>query len=230
MERVMLTSTPEKVDPRWTALIVVDMQNDYIASDGLFAKMALDVEAVQAIVEDVGQLIASARSAGIPVIFVRNWHSSASDSEAWLERSGRRFRGGPRAAEAGTWGAEWYPGIEPAERDTVIHKTRYDAFLRTDLDEQLRDRGIRTLVLCGTATNVCVESTARSAHMRDYYVVLVGDCCAASDTGLHRATLANIERHFGTVVQRSEVEAIWTTATADQTSPSAVGVGQPGAH
>ena len=109
---------------------------------------------------------------------------------------------------AGTWGAEWYE-VEPRRDGVILDKFRYDGFLGTALEMMRRARGVETVICCGTATNVCVESTARSAHMRDFHLLLVSDCCAAYDRTLHEATLENIRRHFGIVATADEVEAAW---------------------
>jgi ureidoacrylate peracid hydrolase len=95
----------------------------------------------------------------------------------------------------------------------VVTKHRYSAFVDTSLDLVLRSRGVRTIVVTGTATNVCVESTARHGHMLDYYVVLPADASATPDLPAHEATLHNVRKFFGTVVQADEVGAIWRAAT-----------------
>jgi ureidoacrylate peracid hydrolase len=205
----MLRTLAEKIDPRWTALLVVDMQNDYIHSDGSVARLGLDVQPVQDMTPRLLRLVDSARAAGAPVIYTRNWHSPATDSEPWLERNTRRStEPGTRGGMANSWGADWY-GVCPSEAELVISKFRYDAFLGTNLEYVLRARGIRSVVCCGTATNVCVESTARAAHMRDYYLVLAEDCCAATDAAAHQATLQNIERHFGVLASLADIESAW---------------------
>jgi ureidoacrylate peracid hydrolase len=205
----VLTTLAEKVDPKWAALLVVDMQNDYLDDHGVLGREGRNLETGRAIVEPIRQAVAAARRAQALVVFIRNWHSAASDSDAWLEASNRRHPGGPRSAEAGTWGAGWYPTLEPKDGDLVIHKTRYDAFLKTPLEEELQARGIKTVIVCGTTTNVCVESTARSAHMRDFYVVVPSDCCSAPEPELHRASLLNLDRQFGVVVPLSELLEAW---------------------
>lgn len=205
----MLTTLEEKVDPRWTALLVIDVQNDYVHPQGAGGKSGLNMQPAVAMVPRLLRLIEAARQAGVYVIYTRNWHSPQTDSEAWLERVQRSARQGvSRSAMKETWGAAWY-GVEPRADEPVIDKFRYDAFLGTRLEYLLRARQIRTVVCTGTATNVCVESTARAAHMRDYYLVMVDDCCATYDEELHRATLRNIERHFGLVVSSEELIRCW---------------------
>lgn len=205
----MLTTLEQKLDPRWTALLIVDMQNDYIDDHGVLGQKGRDLSACRAIVEPVTRLVNTARDANVSVVFIRNWHSADSDTDVWLEASNRRHPGGPRSAVAGTWGAEWYPPLVPEPADLQLNKTRYDAFINTDLEQQLRERGIRSVVVCGTTTNVCVESTARAAHMRDFYLVLPEDGCASPDPQLHKNTLVNIEKQFGVVVSIEDILPIW---------------------
>jgi ureidoacrylate peracid hydrolase len=211
----MLSSLEEKVDPRWTALLVIDVQNDYAHPEGACGRSGYDMQPAVEMVPRLLQLIEAARRAGVFIIYTQNWHSPATDSEAWAERvqqAGRRGR--QRSALAGTWGADWY-GVEPAEGEYVLKKFRYDAFLGTNLEFLLRARGVRTVICTGTATNVCVESTARSAHMRDHYLVVAGDCCATTEEELHRVALRNLERHFGVVVTGAELQRCWAQVPAE---------------
>ena len=211
--RRVLRTLEEKLDPRWSALLAIDVQNDYIHPEGASGRRGGDVQSAVEMMPRLIKLVDAARTAGVRVIYTRNWHGPATDSEPWLERSTRGTGDqANRAGLAGSWGAEWYE-IQPAEGEHVINKFRYDAFLGTNLEYYLRAHGIRTVVCCGTATNVCVESTIRAAHMRDHYVVLASDCCAAPDPELHRATLRNVERHFGTLATLSEIEACWAAVS-----------------
>ena len=162
----------------------------------------------QAMVPTLRELIGSARRAGALVVFVRVSHDETTDSEVRLEH--RRERKAPVCVE-GTWGVEWYADLHPQPGDVVVTKHRFSAFINTPLDLILRSRGIKTIVLTGTATNVCVESTARDGHMLDYYVVLPEDGAATSDLPAHEATLHNIRRHFGDVVTAAEVRQVWET-------------------
>jgi ureidoacrylate peracid hydrolase len=196
-----------------TALLVVDIQNDYIHPDGRVGRSGQDVTPVVEMIPRLHGLVEAARSSGVPIYYARNWHGPNTDSEPWRSRRNGPERSGGSAGVAGTWGAEWYE-IAPRDGEVVIDKFRYDAFLGTPLEMMLRARGIRTVVCCGTATNVCVESTARAAHMRDFHLVLVGDCCAAADRAMHDGTLENIRRHFGIVADGVEVAAAWAEAAA----------------
>ena len=195
-----------------TALLVIDMQNDYLDESGALARAGLPLDHVRDIVPAVWELIFAARSAGVRVVFTRNWHTPETDTPAWVQGFAKTAGAAGRAGLAGTWGADWYAGIEPEADEIVISKSRYDAFLRTDLDARLRELGITSVAMCGTATNVCVELTARGAHMRDYHTVLVSDACAASDQQLHEAAIKNVARHFGAVAAVEQVLECWQSA------------------
>ena len=202
----MLTTLSEKVDPKHAALIVIDMQNDFVHDDGGLAKNGGNVKPTQAIVPALNRLIAEARKAGTPVIFVRAAHNEWTTSEARREK--QRGRTHPICVE-GTWGCEFY-GVAPLDDECIVTKHRFSAFINTDLDLILRAQGIKTIIMTGTATNVCVESTARDGFMLDYYVVFLGDCTGCGDPEMHDATLKNIARTFGVVCDSTDVVEAWT--------------------
>jgi ureidoacrylate peracid hydrolase len=200
------TSKLSKLLSEPAALIVIDIQNDYIHPAGALGRSGKELQYVHAMMPRLHQLIEDARRNRVPIYFARNWQDRNTDSAAWRSRTaGRSY---DPTAVAGTWGAEWFE-ITPKANEIVVDKYRYDAFLGTPLELMLRAGKIETVVCCGTATNVCVESTARAAFMRDFNLILVADCCAATDRNLHDATLTNIKRHFGLVASASEVTAAW---------------------
>ena len=210
-----LWSLAEKVVPAHTALIVIDVQNDFCAPAGMLSAEGLDVSAAVATAERLEGFIAVARQAGVLVIFARSFLSSDDNrylSDVLLEQATRRRAGSytlrPVCVE-GTFGSDFYGNVRPVAGDPVVTKHRYSAFMRTDLETVLRTAGIRTVVLTGVATNVCVETTARDAFMHDFYVVLCSDGTAAYSATEHDATLATIDRYFGQVASIAEVTAAW---------------------
>jgi ureidoacrylate peracid hydrolase len=208
----MLTTLREKVDPARAALLVVDMQNDFVHEEGALAMNGGNVAPTQAIVPALNALIAEARVSGTPVIFIRAAHSEWTTSEVGREkRLGRRFA----VCVEGTWGCDFY-GVAPLAGDCIVTKHRYSAFINTNLDLILRAQGIETLIMTGTATNVCVESTARDGFMLDYYVVFLADCTGTGDPYLHEATLKNIGRAFGTVCSSRDVIQEWSKSRVPQ--------------
>jgi ureidoacrylate peracid hydrolase len=185
---------------------VVDVQNDFCHQDGRFGRAGADVHGLQAAVDRLLSLIEAARRAAIPVILIKTHHSRWDSSTSWRSREIRRLSG--EVCAPGSWGAEFYR-IQPHLDDCVIVKHRYSAFVGTPLEVVTRSLGRPTLVLAGVTTNVCVESTARDAFMRDYQVVIVEDCTAALTKDEHEGALRNIRSYFGRVVEASAVEAVW---------------------
>ena len=175
------------------ALLVIDMQVDYSGSG---------CEPVAGVVES---LVAAARRAGVPVIWVRTEHSAATDTAVWLSRRS----GAERVCRPGTPGIEYYH-VRPEPGEPVVTKHRYSAFIGTDLEIRLRAMGVTALTCCGLRTNVCVESTVRDAFQRDIATVVVADGCKSADVSLHEAALRNIRAHFGRVISSGEVLARWS--------------------
>lgn len=147
-----------------TALIVVDMQNDFAHPDG-----ALFVPDAEASIPRIRALLDKARAAGARVVFTQDWHAE-DDPE---------FRIWPRHAVAGTWGAEIVRELTPLPGETRIQKLRYDAFYGTPLEHLLRLWGVKHVVVVGTVANICVLHTAGSAALRWFEVVLPEDGTSA---------------------------------------------------
>jgi ureidoacrylate peracid hydrolase len=186
-----------------SALIVVDMQNDFCHDDGALAKRGVDVGPTQEMAPRLVAFVDAARAAGRPVIYLANMHDSWTDSPAWKQRHGEF---GADICRPGSWGAAFY-AVEPRPEERVVPKHRYNAFVGTDLDMILGARGLTTLIFTGVATNVCVETTARDAFVRDYKVVLIRDCLAGSSVEEHEASLRTLERYFNGLVLDSRQAA-----------------------
>ena len=197
----------EKVQPQHTALLVVDVQNDFCHSDGAYVKRGNDVSLIQAMVPTLQRTIESAREHGLTVIFLRIVQSPDTNSDAWeaLESDDE----GPRLVMEGTWGAEFYHPIKPLPGEREIIKHRHSGFNRTPLDLLLRSQGIKTVVLGGVASNVCVEATAREAADNDYYVVFLEDGSASAKQELHDDALFTIRTYIGEVASCDQVIAAW---------------------
>jgi ureidoacrylate peracid hydrolase len=216
----ILSTIAEKVAPQHAALLVIDMQNEFCSADGHIARSGKNVTAGQALAGRLPTFIAAARDAGVLVIFVRNIYSTPTNhylSDVWLEQAARRRAGGGTLEPVcgqGAWGAEFYGDVRPGPTDPIVTKHRYSAFHNTDLDTILRAHAIRTVILTGVVTNVCVETTAREAHVRDYYVVLVDDGTAAYSQVDHESTLRNIDRFFGEVSTIAQLRKVWTVEPA----------------
>jgi ureidoacrylate peracid hydrolase len=214
---VPLTTLSDKIRPSHAALIVIDMQNDFCASDGFVAKGGRDVSHVQQMAKRLPALIEHARRAGVLVVFVRCAYSTDDNrylSDVWLEQAARRQGGGYTLApvcQDGTAGGEYYGDVRPIAGDIVVTKHRYSAFHGTDLDMILRAHGVRTVVLTGVSTHVCVETAAREAFVRDYYTVLVSDGSAAYSPEEHEIALKIVDRFFGEVTSIDEILPLWPT-------------------
>jgi ureidoacrylate peracid hydrolase len=203
------------IDVSKTAVIVVDMQNDFGAKGGMFDRAGLDLSGIQAAVGPISQVIARAREHGIPIIYVKEVLSQdLSDVGGGHSPHGRMARrmaiGESVAAPDGqpsrihiddTWHTEILPELAPQADDTIIKKRRWSAFYKTELDNKLRALGAQYLIVIGCTTSVCVESTIRDAAFRDYACLLSADCTAQppvrSPQSTHDASLVVIARHFG---------------------------------
>lgn len=214
----MLRDLSDKVAPHHTAVLAVDLQNDFCAVGGYMHREGVSLRMVDQMVPPTRTLLAAARQAEIATIYFRANYSSVSNwylSQTWLERASRVNREGGHldygVCEEGSWGFEFFGDLGPvgSSNELVITKHRYSGFVGTEVDIVLRSRGVRTVVIVGVASNVCVESTARDAFMRDYYVVLPRECCATYSDEEQRATLRNIDNYFGEVVPMPEVVGAW---------------------
>lgn len=215
----MLRTLAEKVQPGHTALLMVDVQNDFCAEGGAMHREGFDVSAAAAMVPRLERLLEAARAAKALPVWIRNVYNTPANfylSEVWLEQATRKRKGNYTerpVCEAGGWNGDFFM-IRPKPDEVIVTKHRYGAFEGTDLDLVLRSKGIRTVIMTGVATNVCVETTARQAFLKDYYVVFTSDCTANYLPELHQGTLANIEQYFGQVVTSEEVMACWRGAAS----------------
>ena len=216
---MMLRTLGDKVQPAHSAVLIVDVQNDFCAEGGAMHSEGRDLALVQAMVPRLARLVEAARVARVPCVWIRNVYNTDPNwylSEVWLEQASRRRRGlyvERPVCESGAWNGDFY-GVTPRLDEVIVTKHRYGAFESSDLDLVLRSRGIRTVIMTGVATNVCVETTARQAFLRDYYVVFTRDCTATYSEAEHEATLGNIDQFFGQVARSDEVIACWPRVLA----------------
>src|SRR5205807_4796375 len=153
-----------ELDPKRTALIVVDMQNDFVSEGG-----SLLVPDAKGTVPNIQRLLELARTSDMRVVFSQDTHDERDPEwEIW-----------PEHARRGTWGWQIVDELQPREDELVVQKVRYDAFYGTSLDHMLRQWGVDTLVICGTVANICVHYTAASAALRWYRVVIPRDAVSA---------------------------------------------------
>ena len=178
-----------RIDPARTALIVVDMQNDFVKEGG-----TLVVPDAQATIPNVKSLLDFARGSGMKVVFTQDTHEEGDPEwEIW-----------PEHVRKGSWGWEIVDELRPLEGELVLNKVRYDAFYGTHLDHFLRLWGTGTLVICGTVANICVHYTAASAALRWFEVVIPKDATSALDPFDLEASLRQTSFLFAGKITQSE--------------------------
>lgn len=176
-----------------TALLVIDCQVDFGSPDGEMARRGMDMAAPQAAVSKAKGLVEAARAIGVKVVFVRLLTQKGGDDALCVE---------------GTSGADFI-GPLPQAGEAVVSKTRYSAFARTGLAEQLQAAGVDTVVLAGLTTECCVASSAWDGFERDFHIVIAADACAAYAPDLHRHALQALEMSGAVVVPSAAVAAGW---------------------
>ena len=162
------------IDPQKTALLVVDMQNDFVKKGG-----SLVIPDAEATIPAIMRLLASARASRARVVYGQDTHTPGDPEwQIW-----------PEHCRESSWGWEIVPELAPRDGETVLRKVRHDAFFGTPLDHLLRFWGIETLVLCGTVANIGIHHTAASAALRRYSVVIARDAISALEPFDLEATL-----------------------------------------
>ena len=214
MEPTILATLEERIQPRRTALFVVDMQKDFCLEGFGTHRVGRDLGPTRAIIPIIGNLLDTARDCGVLVAHIGFWTlpDNLSDSGSWLAQRRRSTVSSDTLAIAGSEGAEFIEELAPRAGELVVHKHRYSGFKGTDLDMVLRAREIETVVITGVSTNVCVESTLRDAFENNFYVCVPGDAVASWNMELHAATLATVDARFGLVTTADEVIRIWRAA------------------
>ncbi|HEY0567348.1 MAG TPA: isochorismatase family cysteine hydrolase [Xanthobacteraceae bacterium] len=209
----LLVTLEQKISPDKAALLVIDVQNDFVADKGFFAGVGADVGVIQRrTIPPLLRLIDAARAAGVLVVFVQAIYDPQDLSPAMRERNLRTGRDTPRCL-TGSWGADFF-SVRPTQDDVVVIKHRYSAMINTGLNELLKERGIESLLLTGVSTDTCVESTGRDAYFMDYYVTMVSDCCGAVSDADHSGALARFDRDYGAIVTSDEVINSWAALGA----------------
>jgi nicotinamidase-related amidase len=199
----VFTTLDELVDPRHTALLVVDMQRDFCTPGGAFDRLGVDISMYPAMVPRLVHLVEVARAAAVRVIYILMTvlPGRASESPAQI-RFNLRLHLSNHEGEAlryttdGSEGQQLIPELTARDGDLIVKKYRSSGFWGTNLDMLLRSNGIKSVVVAGCTTEGCVESTARDAMFNDYYVVIPEDCVASDDPAQHDASLLLMRHRF----------------------------------
>ena len=206
------------LDTGRTAVIVVDMQNDFGSKGGMFERAGIDISGIQKAVAPTARALDAARAAGIRIVYLKMAYRpdladlGAADSVnrvRHLQLGVGQTVTAPDGTQSrvlvrDTWNSEILDELKPKPEDTVIYKTRFSGFYNTDLHERLQSFGTKHLIITGCTTSICVESTVRDAMFRDYLCVLLGDCMnepigAELTRSNHEASLLSTEVLLGWV-------------------------------
>jgi len=220
-----------------TAVIVVDMQNDFCSNGGLFHRAGINISAVQKAVRPTREVLSAARAAGIKIAYLKMGFqpdlSDLGDSDSpTRERHLRLGVGQPCNACDGrqgrflirdTWNTEIIDELRPEPEDIVLYKHRFSGFYQTDLDNILRRLGIKYLIFIGCTTSVCVESTIRDAMFRDYRCLLLSDCIGEPignefPRSNHEASILTIQTVLGWVSDSVRFESALRNRTVASAS------------
>ncbi|MBI2910797.1 MAG: cysteine hydrolase [Chloroflexi bacterium] len=211
-ERTIFRTLEEKIQPRHTALVVLDVQNDFCSPGGSADKQGRDISASQAALPPLLDLLSAARQAGCLVIFVQVTRHplGLTDSASRLSYFDSLHAGRPRVPSVveGSWGWQLVDGLDPQPNEVRVQKFRTSAFINTGLDVYLRANERRSLILTGGATDGAVLATALDGSYNDYYVVVAEDCVASDHANLHDAALTLLRARFD-VVPGARIASAW---------------------
>lgn len=207
------------IDASKTAVIVVDMENDFGAKGGMFDRAGLDIVNIQKVVKPTAAVLSAAREAGMKIIYLKMGFKPDL-SDLGTEGSPNRVRHqlymhvgdsitapngrGSRILVRDSWGTSIVPELQPEKGDIELYKTRFSGFYKTALDSTLKQLGVTYLIVTGCTTSICVESTVRDAMFRDYSAIVLRDCVAEPagpefTHNNHETSLYIMQRMYGWV-------------------------------
>lgn len=201
-----MTSHPD------TAVIVIDMQNDFCAEGGYIeTAIGRDAAPCRAIVPAVKALVTTARAADIPVIWIGARYGAELIHPVFRRKQLQNSEA--VCCADGSWGIEFF-GVEPEGDEQVLYKTTFSAFIETGLAEDLRSRGITRLIFAGVQTNVCVDHSVRDAFAYGFECLIPADCVASHAPQLHDASLTTLGLLYAEVTDLATVTASLTSVEA----------------
>ncbi len=200
------------LDSHRPALLIIDMQNDFVSPGGYHHRKGNPFEPMQAIIPNIQLLLQELPKEAKRIYIVTTREPDGSDYHWRFHRIlPERVRRSPEILRdhsnvlRGTWGAEIVDLLKPKPEDHIFYKRRYSAFYQTDLEMCLRCWGIDTLIFTGVAAEICVETTLRDAFIRDFDVVVVSDAVASWDNEAYQAMLQVVAKSFGIVLPAVKV-------------------------
>jgi len=225
-DSIYLTARPDSIlfDAASTAIIVIDMQNDFGSKGGMFDRAGIDISSIQKVVNPIANVLTAARKRGLKIIYLKMALKpdlsdlGSIEYPTRMKRAKRLHIGDTIIAPNGvksrilvqdSWNTEILPELKPLPEDIIITKNRFNGFYQTPLDSLLRSLGKKYLIITGCTTSICVESTVRDAFFRGYMPIVLGDCTAEPignnlPRTNHEASLLIIQTSFGLVSSSDE--------------------------
>jgi ureidoacrylate peracid hydrolase len=191
--------------PSQTGVLVVDLQNDFCASEGALGRTGMGIQPLHAVIGNVNRLTRCLRDCGATIVFLQSIYADRNGRlrpPAMARHAQRRWNG--RGAELPFlqqehWGCELHPDVEVHASDIIVHKFAYNGFFHSRLGSTLRTANVRQVIVTGVTTDVCVLFTSQEAYQRGYDVMIFDDCVAAYDAERHRAALRVLDHAIAQV-------------------------------
>jgi nicotinamidase-related amidase len=211
---------PHSFAPSETAVLIVDVQNDFVDDNGRVGREGGEMRPLQEAVAEINRLVAAARQAGAPVFYITVEHGPQVDNAPYQARYDRRgMTPDDTICHAGTWGAELFSSLTPRQTgEPLLVKHGYDAFGIQQLADDLRRRGVRAVVVTGVVTELCVRATAMSAFEKGFFPIVPRETTASDEPDVAREALSSIERWYGEVTSIDELLERWRSSVAARTA------------
>ncbi len=190
---------------------MVDVQNDFVDDNGRAGRDGADMRPLQVAVGEINRLVAGAREAGAHVFYITVEHGPQVDNGPYQARYERRgMTPDDTICQVGTWGAELYPTLTPPAADEPrLVKHGYDAFEIPELDRELRSRGVRSVVVTGVVTELCVRSTAMSAFEKGFFPIVPRETTASDEPEVAEEALVSLDRWYAEITSIDDVLQRW---------------------